>query len=108
MAENPAVILADILSQQNPQWDEFAWTRLCEMEEYCDAPVSWPESNRLRCSDCGSFLTRSYSWANIYAHDGLDYEHFRCARCTSKLGPALSNARPIDVDMTPYQGTNVP
>ena len=58
-----------------------------------------------RCDDCGRFMSKG-SWADIYDFVALccDYQHFRCARCTEKLGPALSNAKPHNGDMSPYQG----
>lgn len=64
-------------------------------------------SNAPQCDDCGRFMNRKGStWANIYDFAGrcLDREHFRCARCTEKLGPAQSNAKPYDGDMQHYQG----
>lgn len=62
----------------------------------------------IRCDDCGRFSrAEGASMADIYDFTpgsmGLDREHFRCARCTEVLGPARSNARPHDGDMSRYE-----
>ena len=62
----------------------------------------------MRCDDCGRFLSAPASWAMIYdmvACEAL-YEHQRCKRCHDKYGPAQSNARPHNGDMSPYQGVS--
>lgn len=64
-------------------------------------------ANTPQCDDCGRFMNRKgASWAHIYdfVGMGLDREHFRCAGCTERLGPAQSNARPHDGNMQEYQG----
>lgn len=61
----------------------------------------------LKCDDCGRFMTTAGgSSADIYdfgPSPGLDHEHYRCNKCTERLGPAESNARPSNGDMSPYQ-----
>jgi len=61
-----------------------------------------------KCDCCGRFMkcADGASWAEIYdmVGMGLDHEILRCAECTQRLGPAESNARPYDGNMTPYQG----
>lgn len=60
----------------------------------------------MRCDDCGRFAsTDGASAANIYDFVAMElsHEHFRCRRCTERLGPAVSNARPWDGDLAPYQ-----
>lgn len=64
-----------------------------------------------RCDDCGRFISYDapgVSWGERYDMVAMccDYVHFRCPRCTEKFGPAFSNARPCDGDMSPYQGMN--
>lgn len=58
-----------------------------------------------KCTDCGRFM-RDGTWAAIFdlVAMELSHEHWRCTRCTGKLGPAQSNARPHNGDMTPYEG----
>ena len=58
-----------------------------------------------QCNDCGKFM-KDGTWAEIYdyVNMSLEYDHYRCRRCTEKLGPAKSNARPRDGDMSQYQG----
>ena len=64
--------------------------------------------NGSRCDDCGRFFRpdERATWAEIYdmIGMGLDRERHRCALCTESLGPAQSNARPHDGDLSPYQG----
>jgi hypothetical protein len=60
----------------------------------------------IRCDLCGRFC-KSGTWAEIYdmsGWSGLEYEAFRCDACTEKAGPATTNARPYDGDLTGYQG----
>lgn len=61
-----------------------------------------------KCDDCGRFMKfdERATWANKYDFVAMEciYEHFRCGRCTELLGPVLSNARPYNGDMSPYQG----
>lgn len=62
----------------------------------------------MKCDDCGRFISEPKSWADIYdfAAYCCDHTHFRCEKCHDKLGPAESNARPHNGDMTTYQGIN--
>lgn len=64
----------------------------------------------LKCHDCGRFMGMAggASTAAMYDMIGmqLDYEHFRCAECTKKLGPVQTNARPSDGDLSPYQSVH--
>lgn len=60
----------------------------------------------LRCDNCAKFARpNGGSFATIwdFVGMGLDHEQFRCGPCTERLGPAQSNARPADGDMSPYQ-----
>lgn len=61
---------------------------------------------RMRCDDCGKFISKAKSWANVYdmTGGGLDHEHFRCVSCFEKFGAVHSNARPHDGNMLPYEG----
>lgn len=71
--------------------------------------LSGREVTMLKCDDCGRFMSEAGStWAEIYdfAAMCLDRTHHRCKRCTEKLGPAKSNAKPCSGDMTPYEGVN--
>jgi hypothetical protein len=60
-----------------------------------------------KCNDCGRFMTLSGGASTACMYDfvamELSHKHYRCARCTAKLGPIDSNARPADGDMSPYQ-----
>ena len=51
-----------------------------------------------KCDDCGRFMscTPEASWAVKYDFVAMEpkYEHWRCKRCTSEMGPVTSNARP--------------
>lgn len=62
----------------------------------------------IQCNDCGRFMKigGKASWAAVYDFAGmcLSHEHYRCDDCTDRLGPARSNARPADGDMSSYQG----
>jgi len=57
------------------------------------------------CSRCGRFMSKG-SWAYIYDFVAMEPSHDiqHCEKCTSDGFPALSNARPFDGDMSPYQG----
>lgn len=63
-----------------------------------------------KCDDCGRFASNreggGASWADQYDFVAMccDYVHVRCKRCTELMGPVLSNARPVNKDMAPYQG----
>lgn len=60
-----------------------------------------------RCDDCGQFasLADGASSAMIFSFVDMspDYDHLRCKKCTAKLGPVHSNARPSNGYMTPYE-----
>lgn len=62
-----------------------------------------------KCDDCGRFMKFDgrATWSHKYDFVAMccDYEHFRCGPCTERLGPTVSNARPHNGDMSPYQGT---
>jgi hypothetical protein len=60
----------------------------------------------MKCTDCGRFCSRG-TWALIFDFVAMEpsHEHFRCERCVDRLGPAGSNARPRNGDMSPYEGT---
>lgn len=62
----------------------------------------------LKCDDCGKFMGKPGSWAEIYDFVGmqLDHTHFRCERCTEHLGPVETNAKPWNGDLSSYQGVN--
>jgi len=49
---------------------------------------------------------RNATWANTYDFVRMEPkdELIRCSRCSRRDGPALSNARPSNGDMRPYQG----
>lgn len=61
----------------------------------------------MRCDDCGQFMREASSWAHIYDFVAMElsHEHFRCKRCTERLGPVRTNARPANGDLSPYEGT---
>jgi len=66
-----------------------------------------------KCDDCGRFISygaAGLSWADQYTFypPGCDYVHQRCPRCTERLGPVTSNARPHDGNMGSFQGINTP
>lgn len=60
-----------------------------------------------KCDDCGRYsgLHSGASSAEIFDFVAmcLSHQHLRCARCTKKLGPVRSNARPANGDMSPYE-----
>ena len=64
----------------------------------------------LKCNDCGRFmvLDGGASSARMYDFVAMEatHDHFRCASCTVKLGPAHSNARPHDGDMRPFESVH--
>lgn len=59
----------------------------------------------MKCDDCGRFMS-SGTWADKFDFVAMepDYCHYRCDRCSEKFGPAASNARPANGDMSQYQG----
>lgn len=59
-----------------------------------------------RCNRVVFLNERGASWANTYDFVAMEpkSELMRCARCTRKVGPVRSNARPSNGDMSPYQG----
>ena len=59
----------------------------------------------LNCSRCGRFMSKG-TWANIYDFVAMELSHEiqHCQKCTDSGFPALSNARPYNGDMSPYQG----
>lgn len=61
----------------------------------------------IKCDDCGRFMQLSGGASSAmifdFANMQPDYDHTRCSKCTSRLGPVRSNARPSGGDMTPYQ-----
>jgi hypothetical protein len=68
-----------------------------------------PSAHDNRCDRCERvvFLNeRKATWANTYDFVAMEPEGelLRCSRCTRKAGPVLSNARPYNGDMRPYQG----
>jgi hypothetical protein len=64
-------------------------------------------ADTLKCDDCGQFATSEpgSSGARMYDFAAMepDYDHFRCKRCTERLGPVHSNARPASGDMRGYE-----
>lgn len=64
----------------------------------------------LKCDDCQRFMSLSggASSARMYDMAAMEasHDHARCVRCTSRMGPVQSNARPADGDMRPYQSTH--
>lgn len=59
-----------------------------------------------RCRICGRFCS-SGTAAVIFDLVAMEPSHdiVHCAACTEKHGPAVSNARPADGDMSAYQGS---
>jgi len=61
----------------------------------------------LRCDDCGQFATPANGASSAMIFDMVamcpDYDHLRCPKCTAKLGPVRSNARPSNGNMQPYE-----
>ena len=62
-----------------------------------------------KCDDCGRFFgygAPGGTWAHKYDFVAMEqsHTHLRCPRCTVRLGPVLSNARPSDGNMAPYEG----
>lgn len=57
------------------------------------------------CETCGQFATAG-SWAHQYDFAAMEPSHDseRCQRCTDKLGPVLSNARPRNDIWDQYEG----
>lgn len=60
------------------------------------------------CDVCGRFVSieaPGVSLAEIFDFVGMQPDHTRihCPSCTSRIGPAQSNARPANGDMSPYE-----
>lgn len=61
--------------------------------------------NENNCDMCGRFVGKGGSFAHHYDFVAMepDYDIGRCKKCTETHGPCLSNARPHDGNMKPYE-----